>query len=355
VIEENIKDFVFKYIQEVFRTNPVIILGSGASCACGLSGMAQLGTYLNEKLSTENEFQEEWAAIYSNIGEGLESALQKKEASEGIVNQISELTADYIRREDRALFRKIIDKQVNLPITTIIEFLFSGHIQSLTIITTNYDCIAEYACDLAEVPYTTGFSGGYFKQFSIERCASLYDRTITRNISKTRKRIVNEVVPHVEILKLHGSVDWFQDRGFIFSISVSDEVSNSFKSLVVAPGLRKYLETHYNPYREIISLSDSAIQHGTSFFIIGYGFNDQHLEELLRPKLQNIHNKVVVLAKELTKSAKQLLIGNKNILIITENKTSRGTWCYMDEKEYQFEESFWVLSEFVKILTGGIK
>ena len=348
--DESNLEVIYQFIQEVIRSIPVILLGSGASCACGIPGMVKLGGFLNDNISTNETFREDWSRVYALLDEGLENALQKSGANDNLINFITGITAEYIRKEDCKLFKKLILNEIYLPLSSIIDYIFSGHVQKINIITTNYDRIVEYACDMARIPYTTGFTGGYYKEFSLDKSYELYQRVIKRKVTRTRFQAFNDNVPHVKLFKLHGSIDWFTCDGKIISINNSFE---EVKPLIVAPGLRKYLDTYHNPYREIISAADYAILQGNTFLIIGYGFNDQHLQELLIPKIKDPHIKVVVLTKELTKNANSILLGTKNTLVITEKYNGNGTYCYLNGRSFEFGKNFWALREFVSIFTGG--
>lgn len=346
------KEMIFQFVQESIRAIPVILLGSGASCACGIPGMGMLGEYLNNRISIIDTFRGEWEKVYSYLGDGLEAALQKANVGDELMNLIIDITAEYIREEDCKLFKKLVLNECELPLVSIIDYIFSGHIQKLNIITTNYDRIVEYSCDLAKIPYTTGFTGGYYKEFSLGRSYDLYQRVVKRKVTSTRMQRFNESIPHVNLLKLHGSVDWFSYNGSIVNIP-NNLCIPEYKSLIVAPGLRKYIDTHHNPYREIISASDGSILGGDTFFIVGYGFNDQHLEELLIPKIKDPRIKVVILTMGLSSNAKRILLGTTNTLVITKNELTTGTWCYLNGKEFVFDDNFWEFKNFVNIITGG--
>ena len=55
------KDSIYKTFQEICRQIPVVILGSGASCAAGVPGMEGLTEHLLEKLrsNTSDKWVEE--------------------------------------------------------------------------------------------------------------------------------------------------------------------------------------------------------------------------------------------------------------------------------------------------------
>lgn len=341
---------IFCFIQEVIREVPVMLLGSGASCASGIPGMWGLGEYLNEEMK-KTILKEEWNEVYKNIELGLETAMQRANISNAGVNYIIKLTADYIRKADFKVYGEIINKNLELPLAQIIEFIFKGNVSKIDIITTNYDCLIEYACDIARVAYSTGFSGGYCKIFNLAKENALYSPQFISGGSKGKIRTTRNIVPHVNILKLHGSIDWFTDGIDKIALNKYTE-SSQLSPLVVAPGLRKYEDTHHSPYREIIGLSDEIIRQGKSYLIIGYGFNDKHLEELLIPKIRNQSNKVILLTKEVSSSARELLVGTKNTLIVSQEGDGDMTRCYFNEEEIVIHQPIWKLDIFTKVVIG---
>ena len=68
--EEMDKDSIYKTFQEICRQIPVIILGSGASCAAGIPCMKALAKRLLEEL--ENNTSDEWTKISDDLRKNVD-------------------------------------------------------------------------------------------------------------------------------------------------------------------------------------------------------------------------------------------------------------------------------------------
>lgn len=346
-------DMILKFVQDVIKSIPVFLLGSGASCAVGIPGMGELANYLDEKLKEDDVFKKEWNEVKNNLDLGLELALQKSGASNDLTTKLSCLTADFIRKEDIKIYKQILCDEKRLPLAELFNYIFTGNVKYMDVITTNYDRIIEYSCDISKIPYYTGFNGGYYKEFNISQSRQYFNKRIRKNLSNRRAPIINETIPHIRIYKLHGSVDWFENEQKLQFCSHYYDDRMNFKPLVITPGVSKYYNAHMNPYREIISLSDQAIRNGKNFIIIGYGFNDEHLEPLLREKIKSNYNKILVITRTLTDSARKALVGTRNTLILCKQEDNEGTYCYINDEEFLIDESLWVLDNFIKMVEGG--
>ena len=77
--------------------------------------------------------------------------------------------------------------------------MFKSSLKILNIVTTNYDRLAEYACDQGRIHHYTGFTHGFFRQLAAPT-----------EITSARR---------ANIWKVHGSLDWFQSLWKILSPS----------------------------------------------------------------------------------------------------------------------------------------
>jgi hypothetical protein len=130
----------------------------------------------------------------------------------------------------------------------------------------------------------------------------------------------------VEIWKVHGSVDWFRAlNGSLFSLPSVTSPQEGFTPVIVTPGIDKYRRTHEEPFRTIITGADHAIDSGNSFFCIGYGFNDEHIQPKLLEKWCRQEKSIVVLAKQLTNSAKKVLLDGRCKRFVAFEEVGNGT------------------------------
>lgn len=184
-----------KQAQDYHYKAPLIILGSGASAAHGMSGMWALANHLVAKTdisglsSTEIE---EWNKFCQALKDGvdLESALHQVAVTEELTSKIINATWSLINAEDIQIFNESLQNQTMFPLSRLLRHMFKSSLTKLNIVTTNYDRLAEYACDQERIHHYTGFTHGFFRQLAAQN-----------EINSARR---------VNIWKVHGSLDWFK-------------------------------------------------------------------------------------------------------------------------------------------------
>jgi hypothetical protein len=267
-MSDPIEDIV-KLAQKCIEQVPVIVLGSGASRQFGISGMTELQNHLLKHVKPLNPADAKlWGDFTTELGHcnDLELALHRVQLSPSLEAEVVKLARQVILQDDQAVFRKLLDGKLELPFTALLRHLLRSTHTSVSVVTTNYDRLAEYAADSTGVEHTTGFSHGYYRSF---------DGMPSEN-HKIR------ALRHVEVLKVHGSVDWFQDtNGTVLCLPDGVDTPSSLSPLLVTPGTSKYLATHEEPFRTIITRSDAAFADARAVLAVGYGFNDRHIQ----PKL----------------------------------------------------------------------
>ena len=100
--EEDEKELALKIANECITEVPVMVLGSGASCAYGIRGMCQLSEYLIERVTPETEDSESWDAFKAELAQhsDLEEALQKVAVSDHLHREIVSHTRHMILEDD---------------------------------------------------------------------------------------------------------------------------------------------------------------------------------------------------------------------------------------------------------------
>lgn len=259
-----------KQAQDYYGKAPVIILGSGASAAHGMSGMSALATYLvnNTDISGLSAGETEtWVKFCQLLKDkvDLESALHQVTASEELTSRIVMATWTMINSEDNDVFLKSLQDNTIFPLSLLLEHMFKSNLKIINIVTTNYDRLAEYACDQGRIHHYTGFTHGFFRQLAPPT-----------EITSVRR---------ANIWKVHGSLDWFQSPlEDTVAISNIKNIPDNYQSQIVTPGTQKYHKTHLEPFRSIINNADQAINEAGSYLCIGYGFNDEHIQPKLMMK-----------------------------------------------------------------------
>ena len=335
-------DALLKQIQDWTNKVPLIILGSGASVPFSLPSMWTLGDYIKKSISFTDKDDidqfELFKILFDKNGD-LESTLSALQLRDNVLNEIVCKTWELVNKADLEAYEQFVLSKDNFPLAKLTEHLLSTASKKLSIVTTNYDRIAEYAASFAKAIVCTGYAQNYIGHFS---------NAIHQNPLTTIKGYHGQV----NIWKVHGSLDWFKTKNDEnIQLPLRHSVPVGSKPSIVTPGLSKYLETHNEPYRTIFAQADKEIEAANGFLCIGYGFNDIHVQPKLIEKIKS--KPIVVITKELTPKTKEaILSGNCKHYILMEEQDSVNTMVYSSSfGEYIIPNvSYWALGEYLKLI-----
>lgn len=329
-----------KQAQDYYSKAPVIILGSGASAAHGMPGMGALANHLVKKTDISGlsagelcTWQEFLSLLKDNID--LETALHQVEASKDLTARIVEATWLLINSEDEKIFLKsLLDKSM-FPLSRLLEHMFRSSLKIINVVTTNYDHMAEYACDQGRIHHYTGFTHGFYRQLAAPT-----------EITSARR---------ANIWKVHGSLDWFQSpMEDTVALSNIHEIPEGYQPQIVTPGTQKYQKTHHEPFRSIINNADQALNDAGSYLCIGYGFNDEHIQPKLIVKCIRQKTPITIITYELSKSAKRLILDGKaqNYLAIERGQSDDQSIVYssLDSAPLKVEKNIWSLEGYLSLI-----
>ncbi len=333
-----------KLARKCIDNHPVIILGSGASVAHGITGMEGLAEILHNCISSKTKLNKpeinSWKKIRKSLASGktLESAL-RTQVPKSLTQIIAKLTWEIIAEKDLALLQKVINCDVDFSLSLLVKKLFNSSNNRIDIVTTNYDRVAEYAVGNTDFICLTGFKPGIVCQPDDERPIIISDR-------KKQPRIVR-------VWKVHGSLDWFKNDSDerVISLPLTMDLPLGFQPLIVTPGIEKYEQTQLSPYDSIIEGAKAALGKAKSVLCVGYGFQDNHIQSRLADRCQQEEIPIVVLTKKLTDSAKKFIRkhGGKSYLAIEEDCS--GSRIYTQESpsgDYLVDSDYWDLPVFNK-------
>ena len=343
------KDSIYKTFQEICRQVPVVILGSGASCASGIPGMEELAEHLLEKLGSNTS--EKWTGISNDLRKGidLETALNRTPPDENLSKEIIKTVGDYISNKDREVKDRYFNRQITIPVECLIDYLRE---EILTIITPNYDCLVEHCCDKLKIHCNTGFVGYFRKTLDFEKAERVVEYIDRSVVVKGRRKQIAKRTPHIKLFKVHGSIDWYNFNNTVSDASLIENGKYKDKRLIILPGDRKYSETFHEPYRELIQKADNSLRSGRSFLMIGYGFNDDHIQEILVKRLKEDEKYGIIITKGLSEKAEELLSYCPNLWGVTQKNSS--TVISNKDIEYEIPNiELWRMDEFVKDVLGG--
>lgn len=330
---------ILKLGQKCLEQIPVVVLGSGASAQYGVGGMGALQEHLLANVTPADPAEEaEWKKFTAELTRtnDLELALHNIKLSAPLELRVVQATRNMVLKDDLALLQSLTAGRVEFALSKLLKHLLNSTVPRVQIVTTNYDRLAEYACDAVCIPFSTGFTGGYLRSHQVGAPA-------------------NGGASVVEILKVHGSVDWFMDaQQSVIGVPDSVTVPPTFVPLLVTPGTGKYLVTHEEPFRTIITRSDAAFSSARSALCVGYGFNDRHIQPKLTNRVLKEQVPVVILARTLTPKAKEFIgqCRHKSYLALEKNGTGSRAFYAEQPLGVELAEPIWEFGAFFAAVTG---
>lgn len=312
-------EIVAKQAQAYYKLSPVIILGSGASASFGMSGMGALAQHLIDKVDVSGEdagTRKGWEDCCTLLmaGVDLESALHKVTLESNVTAKVVKATWELLNPQDLQVFYSSMNNNKLFPLGTLLRHFLASTQSQINIITSNYDRLAEYACEQEGIHHYTGFSYG-FRRHAVPRDYLLAKR-------------------QVNIWKVHGSLDWFSVvSGGIVCLGNASSVPDDLRPMIVTPGIAKYRNTHREPYKSIIHEADNALDAAQAYMCIGFGFNDEHIQEKLVNRCSTNSAKVIVITYALSDSAKAFLLAGKvsNYLAIERGSSDSSSVVYSSD------------------------
>ena len=324
-------DALFKLIQKAVESPPLILVGSGGSAPYGLPSMWELGNHLKATLNPKYSCDYYWNSFTEDLenGQDLESALSNKTLKEEIIDDIKIETWKLISDKDFMLFDEVVFTKKELSIGRLIKKFYQTSSKCVNVLTTNYDRVIEYACDLEGLPIYNGYNGVYTKHFN----------------HVFQKRTA------VNVVKVHGSLDTFRDvHGETIGIPLLRELRPGLTPEIITPGLSKYQYVLKGTIREMLHEADQLIDEANSFLCIGYGFNDEHIQEKIITKI-NQGTPIVVITKKLSDKAAHLINEkSKHSFIIEEGEEPDSSIIIVNGKIIELTGTFWSIDGFMNIL-----
>lgn len=295
--------------------------------------MPQLARYLLKHVVTDPEEEDNWAAFQLAMASGLdlESALHRVELSDRLEQQIVHLTRQLLMLQDTDLLHRVMRREVHLPLGTLLQFLSKTANQKIKIVTTNYDRLAEYAADQARLRTNNGFCGQYQKYFH---------------------GLARPHAAQVELLKVHGSLDWFQTEDEAV-VSLPDHAAEAcgMRPLMVTPGVRKYELTHQEPFRSMMAKADEAFAGAAAIVCIGYGFHDNHIHLKLVEQMREGKTPIFIATKKLSMAALHFIKSSPAPIVFGIEETDSGSRIVYPDREEVIEGSFlWSMDEWIQLV-----
>ncbi len=333
-------------VQNHFKDGLVIIIGCGLSSAEGLPGMSELAEYLKKEISknVKGKDLKDWNNIVTLMDKGnnLEEAMIKNPPNDNLEEHIINTTATFLLQAETKIIDDVMQGKRILRLTRLIPHILKSPV-GVPIITTNYDRLIEIASEIAGLGVDTLFVGYHFGVLNEKESRMSFCRSA---ILKKRNFVSLKYANKVLLLKPHGSLDWFLVNGEPIRCPLDIQQPR----LIITPGLNKFRTGYDRPYDSHRDKANACIDCATRFLIIGYGFNDDHLQTHLEQKLKE-GSEALLLVHSLTDNAKKLIYKYDGMFALTaSNKFTESGTTYIDKNTEEFlpGPNLWDLEVFVK-------
>lgn len=244
---------------------------------------------LNNQGTKDNEeifkFINDYYLNYSNIEEFLnwiQNGIHYDNNNEDLTNVLATLKSQFINTIPKVgnneystetfeiykdFYRYVFDKR-------------SEQKSKVSIFTTNYDLFNEYALENNNIIYCTGIQNTILKKFDINQ----FKYRVVDDTNRYKEKW-QPVSKEANLYKIHGSINWkSNEEGELQQVDFNDEDDQ----VVIYPTMLKHKETAQAPYSELFREFSNCLQKkDTTLIIIGYGFPDEHINNIIAQNLKN--------------------------------------------------------------------
>lgn len=177
----------------------------------------------------------------------------------------------------------------------------------INIFTTNYDLFNEVSLENIGIHYTNGFRGSVNSVFD----PSIYRLRLVDDENRYKEKW-STVRQYVKLYKIHGSIDWKYSK-HLKAIVQTNSSHESTEDIMIYPTINKHLETQQSPYSELLREFTISLQKKNStMVIIGYGFPDEHINQLISQALNNEDFNLIVFGNKNEPAALQFFNQHKS-------------------------------------------
>jgi len=164
----------------------------------------------------------------------------------------------------------------------------------------NYDPLIERAASHSRVRVIDGFLGAEHSYFD----AAVFEERIGRIRGTHRGKQFDETVKPIHLLKLHGSLGWFEcPTSGVRRCDFGASPPTTTKRLMIPPQRRKAADTMNPPYSALWSTFRGCLGQNAApinrLVCIGYGFADEHVNTIIEAALARTDFTVLIFAMAL--------------------------------------------------------
>lgn len=192
---------------------------------------------------------------------------------------------------------------------------------SVKVFSLNYDPLIERAAAHVRVRVIDGYLGAEHSYFD----SAVFEERIGRIRGTHRSRQFDETVKPIHLLKLHGSLGWYEcPTNGVRRCGFGVGPPAGTKRLMVPPQRRKAADTVNPPYSALWSTFRGCLGHNAApinrLVCIGYGFADEHVNAVIEAALARTDFTVLIFTKALTVTAWNRWSPKTNVIVVTETQ-----------------------------------
>lgn len=329
--------------QHHFRDGLVTVVGSGLSCAEGIPGMGDLAAHFSTTFGAKlpGDVEEEWKLLLPLISKkGLEAALHEKPPTPKLEAKIVESTGELIAQRERDILANVFSNKRVLPFSRLLKHMLKPT-TGIPVVTTNYDRLIEVAVEEAGLGVDTLFVGHFAGELNEKESRLSFFREATLRGRNVQYRFRDRV----NVFKPHGSLDWYYREGK----PVRHPGDLALPRLIITPGINKLRRGYESPFDRHRERANDAIDKARQILVLGYGFNDDHLETYLRNRIMS-GTPTLILTRNLSEKALQFARQYANVTAVQQASSAgrSGSSVFLGTKEsFLADLAIWDLDCFI--------
>ncbi len=323
----------------------------------------------NVKLKTDNDFEELLGILYSQRIFLKNQKVSDVKAIENCSKLISEIEKTIFEEVNVAMNSKEGKEALDIYKRFYQKVsLRNKDLARINVFTTNNDLFNENSLDSINVNYINGFNGGIKKYFNPAFFNYSFSKRMDTSIDK-----YEPVENMIYLYKLHGSINWIEDdsnTNAFFNISeITSEKEIQYTedaNILIYPNPIKQDKSLGSPYAELFrEFQKKLLDANSVLFIIGYGFNDSHVNNIIYQALATNSSMNVVIFKAPEDKIKILKIDDSRIFKIWgefDDKGKKKKIHYFDPivdrlipDVNQFKSTTDILLKFIETYKSSVK
>ncbi|CAE6858305.1 hypothetical protein R69619_07796 [Paraburkholderia nemoris] len=305
--------------------------------------MGELARHLQATIETglSSADKDRWNELSPLITtNGLEAALLSKPPTPTLEIAIVAKTVELIAQRERDIVAEVFTKTRTLRFTRLLKHLLKP-MTGVPVVTTNYDRLLEISAEEAGLGVDTLFVGQFAGHLNEQESKLSFCREVTLKGKSVQYRYRQRA----NVFKPHGSLDWYYRDGK--PVRYAGDLP--LPRLIITPGLNKFRSGYESPFDRHRERANGAIDKASRFLVLGYGFNDDHLETHLTPRIRS-GIPTLLLTHSLSDNALKLARDNSNVIAIQHGVVDGkdGSSVFVDKTEgFVPELALWDLNVFI--------